>query len=129
MLTLLLITLDEDANVNILHHTTSLTPLQIACSLKFPNVETIRALLQNGANANTLNTKGQTPFICVIEQYIEMLNSEEYNRDRVIETTISSLKELARMGARFVDDDLKILRQSFRDSILAAKEAWITQQV
>ena len=42
------------------------------------------------------------------------MNDSNYDKTLVVETFISSLKELARMGARFEPDRLNLLRQSFR---------------
>jgi ankyrin repeat protein len=116
---------DEEANVNILHQVSYLTPLQIATSVPFPDAETVRSLLENGAHVNQTNKSGKPPFASVLEQYILSLNESSYDRERVVETVLATLQELARAGARFIDEDLKSLRASFKDAIISARQAWI----
>ena len=60
---------DEDADINLKHNSNGLTPLQIACSAKSPNAECIRAILENGALINLVDSKGKTPFENIIERY------------------------------------------------------------
>lgn len=116
---------DEEANVNLSHQVSGLTPLQIATSVPFPHAETVRSLLENGAHVNQTNKNGKNPFASVLEQYILSLNDSSYDRERVVETVLATLQELARAGARFIDDDLKLLRASFKDAIISARQAWI----
>ncbi|CAE7536476.1 ANKRD52 [Symbiodinium microadriaticum] len=57
---------DAGANVNVKHQKTGLTPLQMACSQKSPDVETIRSFLDKGAYANWRDFQGRTAFELVI---------------------------------------------------------------
>lgn len=53
---------DSGANVNAIHGTTQLTPLQMACSNAHPDVETIRSFLDKGAYPNWKDIQGRTAF-------------------------------------------------------------------
>ena len=57
---------DAGAHVNVKHQKTGLTPLQMACSQKSPDVETIRSFLDKGAYANWRDFQGRTAFELVI---------------------------------------------------------------
>lgn len=60
---------DAGANVNVKHQKTGLTPLQMACSQKSPDVETIRSFLDKGAYANWRDFQGRTAFELVINAH------------------------------------------------------------
>lgn len=53
---------DAGADVNARHARTQLTPLQMACSSKHPDVETIRSFLDKGAYPNWKDVSGRTAF-------------------------------------------------------------------
>jgi ankyrin repeat protein len=53
---------DSGADVNARHGETQLTPLQMACTHIFPDVETIRSFLDKGAYPNWKDSQGRTAF-------------------------------------------------------------------
>ena len=117
---------EERADVNLPHQRTGLLPIQIACSLLVPNAEVVRALVENGSSINIINVDGNTPFACVLKQYLQSLDNSTYSRDTMIDTFLAALKELAKAGARFAEADLRQsgMRQSFKESIIAARDQW-----
>lgn len=58
---------DAGADVNARHAVTQLTPLQMACSSKSPDVETIRSFLDQGAYPNWKDFQGRTAFDLAIK--------------------------------------------------------------
>lgn len=60
---------DAGADVNSQHGRTGITPLQAACSVKFPDPETVRSLLDKGAHPNWKDTANNTAFDTVIRNY------------------------------------------------------------
>ena len=116
---------DEEADVNLPHDVSGLTPLQIASCSRFPHAETVRALIENGAHMNQKNKNGKTPFESVLETYVASLGDAAYDREKVVESVLATLQELAKAGARFNEEDLKPLRASFKDAILSSKQAWV----
>ena len=115
---------EEQADVNLRHRRSGLLPIQIASSRNVPNAEVIRALIENGAYINILDADGNTPFATILKQYLVSLNNSTYSSDKMIDTYLAALKELAKGGARFVDADLRTLRPSFKDSIIVARDMW-----
>ena len=59
---------DSGADVNAKHGKTQLTPLQIACSHAFPDVETIRSFLDKGAYPNWRDLQGRTAFQLIVSK-------------------------------------------------------------
>lgn len=53
---------DAGADVNARHAKTQLTPLQMACSSRHPDVETMRSFLDKGAYPNWRDLQGRTAF-------------------------------------------------------------------
>ena len=47
----------------------------------------------------------------------------------MIDTFLAALKELARAGARYVEEEIRTLRESFRTSLNEARDAWRAIQV
>ena len=66
---------DAGANVNVKHQKTGLTPLQMACSQKTPDVETIRSFLDKGAYANWRDFQGRSAFELVINVHNRSRNN------------------------------------------------------
>ena len=54
------------AKVNTKHGRTGVTPLQLACSMENPDVETIRSFLDNGAHPNWKDASGRSAFVMVL---------------------------------------------------------------
>jgi hypothetical protein len=54
------------AKVNTKHGRTGVTPLQLACSMENPDVETIRSFLDNGAHPNWKDASGRSAFNMVL---------------------------------------------------------------
>jgi ankyrin repeat protein len=50
------------ANVNTKHGRTGVTPLQLACSMESPDVETVRSFLESGAHPNWKDASGNSAF-------------------------------------------------------------------
>ena len=120
---------DERADVNLKHRRSGLLPIQIACSLSVPNAEVVRALIENGSIVNIVDSDGNTPFASILKQYLVSLDNSTYSRDKMIDTFLAALKELAKGGARFLEADLRNLRDSFRASIIAARDHWVNLTV
>ena len=47
----------------------------------------------------------------------------------MIETFLAALKELAKAGARYVEEEIRALRESFRTSLNEARDVWRAIQV
>jgi ankyrin repeat protein len=60
---------DSGADVNAKHGRTQLTPLQIACSHAYPDVETIRSFLDKGAYPNWKDLQGRTALQLIVWKY------------------------------------------------------------
>ena len=57
------------ANVNSKHGRSGVTPLQLACSLENPDIETIRSFLENGAHPNWKDASGKSAFNMVLNAH------------------------------------------------------------
>ena len=57
---------DAGANINKRHERNGLTPLQLACSVDFPDAETIQSLLDKGAHPNWKDSDGKSAFDSVL---------------------------------------------------------------
>ncbi len=63
------------ANVNTKHGRTGVTPLQLACSLENPDIETVRSFLDNGAHPNWKDSSGKSAFNMMLSAHKAVLFS------------------------------------------------------
>lgn len=60
---------EAGAHVNCKHGRSGVTPLQLACSLENPDIETIRSFLENGAHPNWKDAEGKSAFNMVLNAH------------------------------------------------------------
>lgn len=60
---------DTGADVNLKHGRSGLTPLQMACSIRDPDAETVRSFLEKGAHPNWRDSSGYSAFDLVLRTY------------------------------------------------------------
>jgi len=118
-----------------------LTPLQFVCAGPIiPPAETLRNLMDSGANANVLNSAGQTPLMCIINSVKEdpsgllMPGNESLSDTEKVDmcdpimhfaqAVLPALMELVRKGAKLTDKDTIGMRDSFKEAVLSAKKSW-----
>lgn len=58
---------DAGAQVNTKHGRNGMTPLQLACSLLKPDVETVRSFLESGAHPNWKDGSGRSAFTIILD--------------------------------------------------------------
>jgi ankyrin repeat protein len=130
------------ADVNAKHGRTGVTPLQLACTLENPNVETVRSLLDNGAHPNWKDSSGQSAFTMMLTAQTpvtshviqsstviatspvsEMSVCESDNEDMTtkmnkysnwVQNALPVLMELVRKGGRYTEESIFGLRDSFK---------------
>jgi ankyrin repeat protein len=120
------------ADVNVKHGRTGVTPLQLACTLENPNVETVRSLLDNGAHPNWKDSSGQSAFTMMLTAQTPVSpsqaatgggNGESLNEDMTtkmnkysnwVQNALPVLMELVRKGGRYTEESIVDLRDSFK---------------
>ena len=137
------------ADINKTHSRTGLTPLQICCSLEFPCVETVRAVLNHGAYPNPKTSQGLSAMDMILETFFSrhptlprerVLPSggdqdveNDMGMDRYVEFAhqcLPSLMELAKYGGRLAGPHgMGGLRESLTDSVKSGEEQWIAKGV
>lgn len=131
---------DAGADVNKRHERNGLTPLQIACSIDTPDVETIVTLLNKGAHPNWKDTSGRSAFDAVLLSFTARMNKEkalaemgnngQNNKSTVdevssfVEHALPVLMAIVKKGGKYSEKILLSLRPSFRDAINSAKTHW-----
>ena len=60
---------EAGASVNSKHGRSGVTPLQLACSLENPDIETVRSFLENGAHPNWKDASGESAFNMVLNAH------------------------------------------------------------
>ena len=60
---------EAGAHVNCKHGRSGVTPLQLACSLENPDIETVRSFLENGAHPNWKDASGKSAFMMVLNAH------------------------------------------------------------
>eukprot|EP01035_Chromulina_nebulosa_P017308 gene17308-22849_t len=138
-----LLLVDAGANVNITHSRNGLTPLQMACSANFLDVETVRALLDKGAYPNWKDASRRSAFDMVLISHSARFNGQKALRlqtsnsqglkstlDEVssfVQDALPVLMELVKKGGKYTEESLATLRPSFREAIDSARLHWINQ--
>mmetsp|Transcript_13242 Transcript_13242/g.19951 ORF Transcript_13242/g.19951 Transcript_13242/m.19951 type:complete len:734 (+) Transcript_13242:86-2287(+) len=131
------------AHVNTKHGRTGMTPLQLACSVENPDVETVRSFLDNGAHPNWKDASGRSAFNMVLYAHSsdKRKGSDDCNtasggtasdamQERVqqygtwVLQALPVLLEIVRKGGRYTEDSISDLRDSFREAIDSARLAW-----
>lgn len=137
------------ADINKPHDRTGLTPLQICCSLEYPCVETVRAVLNQGAFPNPKTSEGLSPMDMVLENFFS--RHPTLPRDRVLPSggdqdveqdmgmeryvefahqCLPSLMELAKYGGRVAGPrGMAGLRESLTDSVKSGEDQWKAKEV
>eukprot|EP00602_Paraphysomonas_sp_CaronLab_P005784 CAMPEP_0185033330 /NCGR_PEP_ID=MMETSP1103-20130426/22140_1 /TAXON_ID=36769 /ORGANISM="Paraphysomonas bandaiensis, Strain Caron Lab Isolate" /LENGTH=729 /DNA_ID=CAMNT_0027569553 /DNA_START=153 /DNA_END=2342 /DNA_ORIENTATION=+ len=131
------------AHVNTKHGRTGVTPLQLACSVENPDVETVRSFLDNGAHPNWKDASGRSAFNMVLYAHSSEKRKEtgegnsaadgsspDAMQERVqqygtwVLRALPVLLEIVRKGGRYTEDSIADLRDSFKEAIDAARLAW-----
>jgi hypothetical protein len=126
---------DAGANVNLMHSRNGLTPLQLACTIANPDVETVRALLEKGAYPNWKDAAKRSSFDMILSGHKSRFDNMKVQdasapNDAVdevgvfVQEVLPILMELVRKGAKYHDESLASLRPSFREAIDSARAHW-----
>jgi ankyrin repeat protein len=113
------------ANVNAKHGRTGVTPLQLACTLESPNVETVRSLLDSGAHPNWKDSSGQSAFTMMLSAQTpvspqtttdteEDMTTKMNKYSNWVQNALPVLMELVRKGCRYTEESIVDLRDSFK---------------
>ena len=130
-----LLLVDAGANVNTKHSRNGLVPLQIACTVERPDIETIQSFLDKGAHANWKDVSKLSAFDLVLRAHKERIIkiSTNSNNDKgtlnemdvFVQYALPVLMELVRKGCRYDSKSVESLRSSFAEAISTAKVNWI----
>ncbi len=136
------------ANVNLLHERSGLTPLQVLCSRPDPDPETVRALLERGAYANSVTSSKVSAMDLVMQAFSDKHNLDfrssqsdsrnnagkahhykiELDMDTMSDfamSTLPVLMEIAKHGGRYSEHLLAPLRESFVEAVDTARMQWL----
>lgn len=112
------------ANVNAKHGRTGVTPLQLACTLENPNVETVRSLLDSGAHPNWKDSSGKSAFSMMLSAQTpvspqttdtdEDMTTKMNKYSNWVQNALPVLMELVRKGCRYTEESIVDLRDSFK---------------
>jgi hypothetical protein len=121
------ILVDCGADVNAKHGRSGLTPLQLACSGQVPDAETVRILLDKGAQPNWKDVSNHTAFDMVLITHKNNAGSRDADTSSskglkatvekvsdFVTTVLPVLMELTRKGGRFNPELITFLRNSFQ---------------
>jgi ankyrin repeat protein len=130
-----LLLVDAGANVNTKHSRNGLTPLQIACAVERPDIETIQSFLDKGAHANWKDVSKLSAFDLVLRAHSERISKISSSAkmekgalnemDVFVQFALPVLMELVRKGCRYDSKSVQSLRSSFVEAISTAKQNWL----
>mmetsp|Transcript_20388 Transcript_20388/g.37853 ORF Transcript_20388/g.37853 Transcript_20388/m.37853 type:complete len:750 (+) Transcript_20388:167-2416(+) len=146
------ILVEAGASVNCKHGRSGVTPLQLACSLENPDIETVRSFLENGAHPNWKDASGKSAFNMVLNAHSGVVTQSTapppaagdgaplpedvaIMRERVakfgmwVQQALPVLLEIVRKGGRYTESSVASLRPSFQEAIDSARLYWHTFQL